>query len=175
MTRRTSVILAHGYNDAGEGKGNVDLLIPSIEGLGLKPVEVNYGLTMRLGVRLCNKRMSSALSKLVPKGSIGIGHSNGATLLWLAANYGASFKRLILVNPALDSNVSIPKQLERVDVFYDPKDPWPSLARFIPFSPWGAMGTRGYNGPDKRVFNHKHHYGHSGLFRCQPDRIIQLI
>lgn len=80
---------------------------------------------------------------------------------------GAPAERLILINPALDSNAAFPSLIGRIDVYYSPSDRPTWLAQWLPGNPWGAMGHTGYLGKDPRVTSHNlenilfRHVGHS--------------
>ena len=170
--------LVHGFNDRTEGGTGVDLLAGALKTLGYQPIQVDYGWTGRIGVRMCNKRIASALSGTIHWRDIAIGHSNGCAIIHLATHHPqhpAPFSRLIYVNPALDADAELAPSVKRLDVFHDPSDFWPSVASWIPWSPWGAMGSVGYEGTDKRIINHEHCHGHGGLFREDIDRILGLI
>jgi len=130
----------HGFNISDGGANTIGRLHPY-----LPLTDINYGWTWRLRVRLCNDCISSAIVNVVDNGSIAIAHSNGCLIASKAAKLGAPFSKLILINPALDTDYEFPSGIP-VDVYYSPKDRATLLARFIPFSRWGAMGRYGYDG-----------------------------
>ena len=142
------IYLIHGFNVSDEGKTSTGTLRPLLEMSGHDVSEIHYGWFGRLRVRLCNKSVARTVADLVEPGSYVIAHSNGATIALLAAKYGAPFKGVILINPALNSQLEVP-HVEKVHVFYAPSDPWTKIARYIPASIWGSQGATGYTGPDE--------------------------
>lgn len=108
------------------------------------------------------RQVAERLAQNVPPGSVGIGYSNGAACLALAADLGAPFDRLILLHPALRRAWRFAPQLRRVDVVATPDD-LALLAgrcwRFVTLGglrdhPWGTLGRDGYRGDDARVHTH---------------------
>ena len=160
----------HGFNVSDEGAATIDKLTPLLQETGRHLVqEHNYPEFFRLRVRLCNKAMAMLIRDMVKPGDSVVAHSNGCAIVYLAAKAGAQFENVTLINPALDSKLAIP-HAGSVDVWHSDSDPWTSLARFIPWSIWGAQGRTGYTGDDARyknynedeIFNEK--VGHSGMF-----------
>jgi hypothetical protein len=148
----TTVYLVHGFNVKDGGEATVGWLKPVLEEAGYKAVMVRYGWLFRLRVRLCNSRLAKLWGSVAEPGSIAIGHSNGCDLIVRAAQEGAPFKKTILFNPALNSDTVFPVIFEEISVFYSPSDSATRLAKWIPWSRWGDMGTTGYDGePDTRV------------------------
>ena len=172
------VYLIHGFNIKDGGKRTTDSIRPYLESEGITVREIDYGYFRRIKVRLCNDSLAMAISQLVKPGSTCIAHSNGGTIAWKACEYGAPFKNVILVNPALDKDKVIAKQVEKVQVWYSPNDKWTKLARFIPFSDWGEQGRTGYTGVlDSRYdqFNEDLLLGraideHSGIWHSNASR-----
>jgi pimeloyl-ACP methyl ester carboxylesterase len=172
------VYLIHGFNVDDGGAGTTDSIRPYLEAEGITVRELDYGHFHRGRVRLCNDSVARMIATLVKPGSTCIGHSNGGTLAYLACEYGAQFKNVVLVNPALDSKKAIAKQVEKVQVWYSPNDKWTKLAKYIPFSDWGAQGRTGYTGPlDDRYqqFNEdlilgRHKDEHSGIWKTSANR-----
>ncbi len=178
---KPELIVSHGFNDASEGADNIDLSIPKLSQY-YSVREADYRYMNRVRVRLCNKNLSKLMAGMTHPGSVGVGYSNGCTIMWQAAVYGAPFKHLILVAPALDSDFEVPIQVDRVDVIYNPTDIATFAARFIPLSPWGSAGNKGYTGKDGRVFSHNAHElfgvkGHGGFWKYQhsADFILKLL
>lgn len=165
--RDTNVVLAHGFNVNDDGKSTIGKLATVLPFPGVQ--QVDYGWTGLLGVRVLNPRIAKLVAGMTEPGSVGIGHSNGCDILRRAAALGAPFKHLILINPALDSDISFSDQIEHIDVLHNPTDNVVTAAKFIPWSAWGDMGRAGYTGIDPRVVNHDTHAqfgatGHSGVF-----------
>lgn len=148
------IYLIHGFNVKDGGAETVDTVRDHLEERGYRVEDIDYGYFQRLRVRLCNKSIARVLAHLVKPGSTCIAHSNGGALAYLACEFGAPFKNVVLVNPALDSKKVLAKQVEKVQVWYSPHDKWTGLAKFIPKSIWGAQGRTGYTGhPDARYEN----------------------
>jgi hypothetical protein len=149
----STIYLIHGFNVDDEGRGTVGWMKPILEEAGHKVVMIKYGWLWRVRVRLCNSRLAKVISSMAEPRSIAIGHSNGCDLIHRACMEGAPFKSVILFNPALDNDTKFPEQLSNISVFYSANDKATSLAKWIPFSKWGNMGTVGYRGEDPRVVN----------------------
>ncbi len=170
--RQETVILTHGFNVKDGGAGSIDKLKPYLGDFRL--LEADYGWFGLLSVRLYNDNIARMIKGMTPPQSIGIGHSNGCTLLMKACEFGASFRHLILINPALDKDTKIPLQVDRVDVLHNNYDNVVTASRFRPWHPWGEMGRTGYRGDDPRVFNHETFHlfgvqGHSEVFFKSAD------
>ena len=173
------VYLIHGFNVKDGGAGTTDSIRPYLEEKGLVVKEVDYGFFHRIRVRLCNDGLAKVIAELVKPDSTCIAHSNGGNLAWKACEYGAPFKNVILVNPALDADKVIAKQVENVQVWYSPNDFWTGIAKYIPLSDWGEQGRTGYTGPlDSRYtqFNEDLLLGrsildeHSGVWHSHANR-----
>lgn len=157
--------LIHGFNVRDNGAGSVLKLRPYLKAKGFEVVALGYEWTGRLGVRLCNPKLASFLASLVDEESVAVGHSNGCAIIDEACRRGALFSQVAYINPALDPDLAPVGWVKRADVFYSTGDWATTLARFIPFSTWGAMGAKGYTGKDSRVVNHEMgSFGHSDVF-----------
>jgi hypothetical protein len=142
------IYLVHGFNVKDDGADTIDTIRTHLENADLNVTDVDYGWFQLMRVHMCNKSIAKVMSTLVEPGSTCIAHSNGAALAYLACEFGAPFKNVILVNPALDSNKALAAQVENVQVWFSPGDTWAGIARFIPNSIWGAQGRKGYTGPE---------------------------
>ena len=183
------VYLIHGFNVKDEGAATTGRLAKKLREEGFDVIEITYGFFHRIRVRLCNKGLADVIADLVEPGSTCIAHSNGATIAYLACKMGAPFKNVILVNPALDSDLRLADHVEYVQIWYSPHDKWTGLSKYIPKSLWGSMGRVGYTGIyDYRLeqFDEEEIVGrledeHSGLFKSKKgieyflDKIINLI
>ena len=166
------VYLIHGFNVKDDGAATTGQIREGLERHGYEVVEIKYGFFHRVRVRLCNKGLAHVIADLVEPGSSVIAHSNGAALAYYAAEYGAPWKNVTLVNPALDKTLQLADQIENIQVWYAPHDKWTGLSKYIPNSIWGAMGRVGYKGPlDSRTvqYNQEEILGrfedeHSGMF-----------
>ena len=174
-----TIYLIHGFNVKDDGAETVDTVREYFEDMGYKVCDIDYGFFQRIRVRLCNKSLAKAISNLVSPNSTCIAHSNGGALAWLACKYGAPFKNVVLVNPALDSKKAIAKQVQKVQVWYSPNDKWTGLAKYIPNSIWGAQGKTGFIGEDNRYTNFnedellgRHEDEHSGIWHKEESRLF---
>lgn len=177
------VHLVHGFNVWDGGKQSVGLLEHFFLAENYFTTIVNYGWIGLGGVALKNPKVSKKLCNIVKVGDIGIGHSNGCAILHQAACDGAPFKKLIFINPALDSTATLPADstVEEIHVWHSPSDGpvrlWRGVEKYVPFvqsvmhHPWGAMGAYGYEGEDSRYvnFNKEENYemvskAHSDMF-----------
>ena len=150
---RPSAHFIHGAFD-GDGEHHIDWLAPFFAARGFEPITgFDYGWTGIFSAMVFNERIARMLAAEVAPGDIGVGHSNGCAILKDAADMGAPFHELILLNPALDNSVTFAPQLKRIHVFYSPSEIPTEIARYLPLHPWGNMGRVGYRGNDPRVIN----------------------
>lgn len=176
-----TIYLIHGFNVSDGGLATTGSLRGGLERAGYEVVAIQYGRLGRLGVRLRNKGIAATLKTILQPDDIVIAHSNGCAITYLAMEMGATCKHVVLINPALDADKEI-ANVRNVTVFYSPTDKWTWLAKFIPWSPWGAQGRKGFTGkarPGKyRQFNEDKmcadSCGHSGVFHFRR-RLITLI
>jgi hypothetical protein len=172
------IYLIHGFNVKDDGADSIDRARVYLEDKDFEVTDIDYGYFQRLRVRMCNKGLAKVMSTLVEPGSTCIAHSNGGALAYLACEFGAPFKNVVLVNPALDSTKALAAQVENVQVWYSPHDKWTGLSKFIPNSIWGAQGRTGYTGPeDSRYvqYNNEELLGrfkdeHSGIWNTSERR-----
>lgn len=175
MSRVSTIHTIHGFNVKDEGGATTDTLTPILQSRGMQVKEHNYPHFFRLRVRLCNKAMATMIRDMVQPGDPIIAHSNGCAIVYLAAKVGAQFGHVTLVNPALDCKLAIPGATS-VDVWYAPSDQWTNVAKYIPFSIWGAQGRKGFTGDDDRYrqINEDEMFqaevGHSGMFQVEERR-----
>jgi len=172
------VYLIHGFNVRDGGASTTDSIRPYLEAEGITVRELDYGYFFRGRVRLCNDSVARMIANLVKPGSTCIAHSNGGAIAWKACEYGAPFKNVILVNPALDSDKVIAEHVENVQVWYSPNDKWTRIAKYIPFSEWGEQGRTGYTGFsdarytqfDESKLIENPNEGHSGIWKTNTNR-----
>ena len=172
------VHLIHGFNVDDEGAATIDTLGPLIERYGYRVKEHNYPDFFLLRARLCNAAMGTVIRDNITPGDNVMAHSNGCAIVYRAAKAGAKFGHVVLINPALDSKLTIPGA-RSVDVWYSPTDPWTTLARYIPWSIWGAQGRTGYTGKDAGRYRNinedelfQDHVKHSGVFANKTRRRV---
>lgn len=149
--RRAHVV--HGFNVRDGGKATTDRLHPYLAGAGFEVVDEDYGWIGLLGVRLFNGPLARGIADRAILNSnagvkpVGIGHSNGCAILARAADLGAPFEALVLINPALDAERVIAPQVRQVHVYHSRHDAAVRTARWLRWHEWGDMGARGYQGP----------------------------
>jgi pimeloyl-ACP methyl ester carboxylesterase len=177
------VYLVHGFNVKDKGQGTTDKLVPVLAEKGdYQPVEIDYGFFGLFRVRVCNTGTARILASIVEPGSIAIGHSNGCAVIQQAASYGAKFRHVTMINPALDRDAVL-EGADTVNVWHSPTDVPTRVSRVLWRHPWGAMGRRGpsFTDPRYKVFNEDHIFkdkvGHSGVFeyRHRLRRIVSEI
>lgn len=168
-------VKVHGIK-ARDDYDNLDSLDPWLEG---QIIDADYGYLPATFARIINPFLARMLRNMTPAGAIGVGHSNGCALLIKAAELGAPFKRLILINPALDSDAELPPQIEKCLVLANRHDHIVRAASVLPWHSWGAMGKTGYTGKDKRYTNiftdeTLSVKGHGAVFE-KPQQVAQYI
>lgn len=146
------IFLLHGFNVRDRGKRTVGRLLPFLPGARVVP----YGWLGFVGVRFFNDNLAQMLCSMLTPGCTVVGHSNAADVIWRALQmYDCPrIKRLVLIRPALDSDMVFGDRVDRVDVFHHEHDKPVGLARFLLFHNWGSMGAQGYDGPEFHVVNH---------------------
>lgn len=185
-----NIIGFHGFNVSDRGKNTLDKLKPYLD-----IIDVDYGWMWLFRVKMCNKCIAASVINLIPKDSVAVAHSNGALIAvrvieiyrarQLALKVPESeiqknypFKKLILINPALDVDYDLPEGLH-VDVYYTPTDNATLMAKLLPFSAWGAMGRDGYTGDKPYVYNYNNTkmFGsveHSDVFDSAEDLALHI-
>jgi hypothetical protein len=153
------VFIVHGFNVSDGGKNTTDGLMSYIKAAGWRPEPIDYGWFGLIQVRLCKGGVAEIIKAAARKGDIGIGHSNGCAILMEAAQRGAQFTGLVLINPALDEDCKAPPQVRWIHVYHNREDSPVKWSRILLLHPWGAMGRHGYRGKDERYTN----------FDCYPD------
>lgn len=162
-----TVHLLHGFNVTDRGRDTTDRLIPHFRGAGFCVRDHDYGWFGLLQVRFRNKAVAQDLSKQVYHGDIGVGHSNGCTILAQAADMGAPFRGLVFINPALEAERYVAPQVEWINIYYNAGDVPVRVAKYLWHHPWGNMGQVGFSGEDDRVHNvdcSETVNGHSDIF-----------
>jgi hypothetical protein len=165
---RPTIFLVHGFNVFDGGKGTIGKLQEPLEDLGFNVQLFSYGWVGLLGVRVLTESIARRLASLAKPGDIAVGHSNGANIINRAAwEFQAPFELLAYINPALDSDMPLARQVKRALVFYTSRDWVVKLTRILWAHDWGQMGATGYTGIfDRRYLNiNTRAEGHSALFR----------
>ena len=170
-----NIVVGHGFNVGDGGEGTVGTLIKPLEDAGHKVYRASYGWLGLIGVLFFNRSISSVIAGMNPDNAIGIGHSNACALLVRAAQQGAKYKKLILINPALKADIEFPDTVEEVFVIHNKGDFAVKAAKwlrravgfFFPNFLWGEMGNTGYIGTQGKVKNWSRSElvsGHSAVF-----------
>lgn len=97
-----------------------------------------------------DQRIADTMAGLIEPDDILVGHSNGATLVYLISRK-VPLRGAVLLNPALECDL-LP-HADFVHVHYNAHDLVVKLAHLVPFNIWGDMGAYGYCGKDTRVIN----------------------
>ena len=147
---KETAVLFHGFNVTDQGKDTTDRLRPYLEAAGFHVEENDYGFIFLIGALWGNQDKAEKAADRWGRNAIGIGHSNGCAILWRASMLGA-FKRLVLINPALDTHIRFPAHLEAVHVFFTRYDTPTKYAKYIPWVIWGSAGREGCQDRRKRV------------------------
>jgi len=160
-----------------DGSESIDRLRPFFECAGHTVEEMDYGWSGPLGARADNPERAERLATLTRHRA-----SEGKCVAWLAHSNGnaigkraldlpdLSVDQWIMLNPALDVDIQVGPGVRRIDVVSGHDDRAVELARLIPGSIWGALGSRGYAGTDERfhqwwwedLFDNEEDIGHSG-------------
>jgi hypothetical protein len=143
--------LLHGIKTIDPGRSSISFfrhIMPRFHVVLLKYMYIP--VMFSLIVPFINRRVINRMVNEVWPEQILMGHSNGA-----AVAYGITKKvktrGLVLINPALDSDVEFDKHLEFIHVYWSHRDNIVWLSALMPFSLWGRMGKTGYIGKDPRV------------------------
>ena len=162
--------LVHGFNVRDGGRGSVLKLAPYLEAVGIEPRPFRYGFLGLAGVKAFDAKIAQMLFDAVDEGDYFIGHSNGCCVGHMAAKLGARFAAMAYINPALDRDAPLAKQVGRLDVWHSPSDLPVKLARLIPFARWGDMGSVGYRGVfDTRIRSHDKQHEFRISSSCHSD------
>lgn len=129
----------------------------------------DYGWTGLLGVRFATWKRARELAAMSRFGDAAIGHSNGCNLIIEAAWRGAQFRRVVFINPALDSDAPLPPSIQSAHVWHSPSDLPVRFAKFLWFHPWGDMGAKGFTGDDPRYINHDKENDYAKRSRSHSD------
>lgn len=118
-----------------------------------------------------DRRIANFLSVFIEENDILVGHSNGATLVYMIAKR-RRIKGAILINPALKPNLA--PHAGWVHIYYNEGDWITGISGLVPFHLWGSMGRDGYQGTNPNVLSiDQAHppstalpplYGHSDVF-----------
>lgn len=194
-------VLVHGFNVKDGGASTIGRLDEWLTFQGCIVERFIYPRIGLFGARSRNDELANKLCGFVNALPARKGdtitlycHSNGATLAYLmtkhflyrALSSNGIHLNLVLINPALEREVTFSSNIDQIRVFYSEDDTpvkWGhALRRFLgwfgleaTWRPWGDMGRYGYRGPiDLRVQSSSHRsatpgfggeIGHSGCFK----------
>lgn len=174
------IVLVHGWNVSDAGMNSVDRLAPALESLGYEvdTDEADYGfLTWQMFSFIARVAIRpfvvQRLARAFKNADVIVTHSNGANFAHRALKQMPADSRprlLIHFSPALNRKTRRPRLVNRMVVFYTRSDWAVKLATFIPFHPWGRMGSHGPLLGDLHTVGYDHSdqtRGHSGWFK--PD------
>ena len=147
--------LVHGIHNAGLSIACYRL-VPFLAALGIPVKFPDYGFILGLESQRINPAIVGAILPYVEPGDIMVGHSNGCAIIAELAQRGAPMAGAVFINGALKDDITIPPQLDWVEVFYNNGDDITEVAKiaavvYLVDQSWGEMGHHGYAGKDPRV------------------------
>lgn len=177
-----TAVLIHGWNVRDKGARTVDTLGPHLErgGWTVDKDSADYGFIFWMmfsfiGRIFFAKKLVKRLVPAIAKADLIVDHSNGGNFstkaLKLLGGEHLHTKVVVHISPAMNKKTDIPSAVKAQLVMHTRYDKATRLAAYIPFSPWGSMGTYGYMGFDVRNTNLDRTNtvkGHSGHFHGLP-------
>lgn len=97
-----------------------------------------------------DRRIADSLAVFIDDDDILVGHSNGATIIYMIAKR-VRIKGAILINAALEPNLA--PEASFVHVYFNEGDWVTRLAALLPVHLWGEMGATGYTGEQENVLS----------------------
>ena len=198
-----ALLTIHGFNVSDNGKSTVALVAPYFLHLGYAYFPFHYGwsdiISPTKGVLWRDRILVNAIQDRIEKlHKVGyqvtvVGHSNGATLGWMATHAkvrSQSPDKLVCINPAIEPSFPLGAFVERAVVCFSPDDKVLNLAGLLSpilpnwLLPWGNMGKVGPKTEDPRIVNipildhlpDVRKVGHSGIFQNNNlDRLMPVI
>jgi len=140
------IVMIHGIRGENPEK-HIGRLAPEFRRQGFSVIIPNYGsfnLFSLFVSAYVDTKVSSAILPFLQEDDILLGHSNGATLVYMLTQK-IRVRGAILVNAALDAD-KLPNA-DFIHIYFNHGDMVSSLSALMPFTPWGAMGSVGYTGP----------------------------
>ena len=162
------LLIVHGIH-TNDAAGWMDHMVTAFNDAGWDAAKWTYGYAYAMLTRVQNPWRASKLADLIQPGDIVLGHSNGACLAWMAAELGAPMGGAILLNPALDTDKVMAKQVPWVNLYVNSQDEAVPWAKAFVGHPWGSQGRDGIAVRDLRyqtVWTDQEPprvYGHSGV------------
>lgn len=148
MSRRR-IILIHGWNVRDGGASTVGRLAGPLRELGHEVEAYGYGWAIAYRTtRRRSERFAEILAPQLRPGDVLVAHSNGARIAYQASwRVCHPLGPMVWLHPALDRWRVPGGHVPRLLVYHSGRDFATRLARLVPMSPWGSMGTHGYAPP----------------------------
>lgn len=148
------VHLVHGILDP-VGKAGLLTLVPYLKGQGFDVRVPDYGLITALETRIVNPLIHRSLRPYIEPGDVYIGHSNGCAIGYDLVKAGAPFAGLVLINAALETDITLPAGMW-ADVYFNDGDDATVAAKIASIfglvdPVWGEMGHKGYTGKNPLI------------------------
>lgn len=143
------IIIVHGIH-TNDSVGWMDFLVERFRDCGWNAAKWTYGYAYAMLTRWQNPGRAKALAALIQPGDVVLGHSNGCCLAWMAAELGAPIGGAIMLNPALDCDKVMARQVPWVNLYANRHDEVVPLAKVFVGHPWGAQGRDGLGVKDDR-------------------------
>ncbi len=143
------ILIVHGIH-TNDNAAWMDYMVSAFRDAGWDASKWTYGYAYALLTRFQNPGRAKKLAAMVRPGDIVLGHSNGACITWMAAELGAPMGGAILLNPALDTDKVLARQVPWVDLYANRYDEAVPLASLFVGHPWGPQGAEGITIEDAR-------------------------
>jgi pimeloyl-ACP methyl ester carboxylesterase len=139
------IIMIHGWRVRDRGKRTLGPLADALRDLEHEVILYSYGYVFtRRKTEMVSRKTAKLLSTKIEPGDVVIGHSNGARVAFELSFYAPLIRRMVWLNPALDPDVVPAKTVQKCLVVHSKRDRATRIAKWLPGSIWGAMGTVGY-------------------------------
>ena len=143
------ILIVHGIHTR-DSAGWMDRFVDAFRDAGWDASKWTYGYVYAVLTRWQNPGRAEKLAATIRRGDVVLGHSNGCCLAWMAAKLGAPIGGAILLNPALDTDKVMAKQVPWVNLYPNRHDHAVPFAGFFPRHPWGPQGRDGISVKDGR-------------------------
>jgi len=139
MTDR--LVSIHGWN-VRSAKKSLGKLVESLESLDFEVILYSYGYVFTpWSTRNTSRKVAKCLSSRIREGDTILGHSNGGRIAWELSYYlRVPIRRMVLINPALDSDAIPSGMVEKCLVIHNKLDLANMASKMVPGSIWGDMG-----------------------------------
>ena len=143
------LLLVHGIH-TNDSESWMDHMVLAFNQAGWDAAKWTYGYAYAMLTRIQNPWRAKKLVEIIKPGDVILGHSNGCCLAWMAAELGAPISGAILLNPALDTDKVMAKQVKWVNLYANHQDEAVPWAKAFVGHPWGAQGRDGLTVEDPR-------------------------